>query len=151
MTGPTVDLATILAGGGAARVVEVRLPADQLAELADLVAERLAAAPAAPPRDQLVSAAVVADAIGMTAPWVREHAAELGGRRMGDGPRPRWRFELQRAVDAFAASTARSAGERSPTAQPAPSAARTRRRRPATGTGVELLPLRAPREGRRAA
>lgn len=126
----------------------VRLPPDQLVELADLVAERLCGDRLRRERDGLVDARGVADAIGMSAAWVREHAAELGGRRMGDGPRGRWRFDLDVALQAWAA---RSAGERSLSGDPLPAQALSPRRATLSGTNVELLPIRAPRGGRRAA
>src|SRR4051812_13016344 len=45
-----------------------------------------------------VSADVVADELGVTAQWVREHAAELGGVQLGSGPKPRLRFDLERTL-----------------------------------------------------
>jgi hypothetical protein len=41
------------------------------------------------------TAAEVARELGMSAQWVREHGDELGGQRLGSGPRPRWRFDLE--------------------------------------------------------
>lgn len=135
-----------------ARVLEVRLHDDQLAELADLVVERLRSdAVAAPDRTGFVAAKVVADTIGMSADWVREHAEDLGGRRMGNGPKSRWRFDLAEAVSRFDAAAARSDGERSPAPDPAPPQARRRRRTPAPSGGSPLLPIRGAREARRAA
>jgi hypothetical protein len=117
----------------------VRLAPDQLVELADLVAERLqrAASPADSPR--LVDAGTVGRAIGMTAAYVREHAAELGGCRMGDGPRPRWRFDLDRAAAAWTSLST----SRPPLVPDSAPQARSRRRRSAqSGSGVPLLPVR---------
>jgi hypothetical protein len=124
----------------------MRLAPDQLDELADLIAERLR--DAEPAAQCLVDARAVGEAIGMTPAWVREHAAELGGRRLGDGPRPRWRFDLEQARTAGAAL---SLGQRSLAPDPAPQAASRRRRRVAPGAGVELLPVRGSEEVRRAA
>ena len=44
---------------------------------------------------QLVSAAEVANELGVGRQWVYEHAAELGAVRLGDGPRGRLRFDLE--------------------------------------------------------
>lgn len=46
-------------------------------------------------RERPVSARTVADYLGLRkADWVYANAERLGGRRLGDGPRPRWRFYL---------------------------------------------------------
>lgn len=121
---------------------ELRLAPDQLSALADMVAERLAAG-ATPTVDaqRLVSAQVVAEAIGMTAAWVREHGAELGGQRMGNGPRPRWRFDMEKALAAWRSrSTPRD-----------PAQAIRRRRQAPTAGGTQLLPIRGHEEVGRAA
>jgi hypothetical protein len=60
--------------------------------LADKLAERWR-----PPEEnpsELVSAKEVAQRIGRSARWVRDHKAELGAIPDGDGPRPRWLFDL---------------------------------------------------------
>jgi hypothetical protein len=97
------------------------ITAEQLDELADLVAERLRAKPA----PALVDAQTVADALGVHRDTVYDHAAELGGVKVGDGPRPRWRFDLQTAVAAWQPSE--------------PARATPRRRRSASRPG--LLPV----------
>jgi ABC-type amino acid transport substrate-binding protein len=131
-------------------VSEVRLPDDQLERLADLVVERLRGAGLASPRPRsFVDAHAVAAAIGMSVDFVREHADELGVVRQGVGVRPRLRFDLERALSAW---DARQAGERSDAAEvPTAAGAPRRRRRPASGTGVELLPIRGPQGVRDAA
>ncbi|WP_272476173.1 hypothetical protein [Baekduia alba] len=96
----------------------------------------------------LVDAATVAQEIGMSAPWVREHAEILGGQRMGDGPRPRLRFDLERARAAWAS---RSVSERPLATDPTPRAASRRRRSTTSGSDVELLPVRGQLGGRHAA
>lgn len=50
---------------------------------------------------RLVSAAEVAHELNVSRQWVYEHAEELGARRLGDGPRPRLRFDLETARDAM--------------------------------------------------
>jgi hypothetical protein len=69
-----------------------RIHPDDLAALADLVAERLAGN-LDHPHVSLVDAHNVAAQFGLTAAWVRENADRLGAIRLGDGPRPRLRFD----------------------------------------------------------
>jgi hypothetical protein len=112
---------------------------------ADLVLERLTGGSAAP---GLVDARTVADALGISAETVRDHADELGVVRLGPtGPnrRPRLRFDLAQAL---AWQAARSTGGRSQSSDP-PVSSGTRRAK-ATPT-VELVPIRSPQGGRRAA
>lgn len=84
--------------------VELELTDEQLDALADLVTERLRAR-AKPAQAGLVDAQTVADALGISRDTVYDHAAELGGRRIGDGERPRWRFDLDAALAAWQPST----------------------------------------------
>ena len=104
----------------------VELTGDQLDALAELVAEKLRATPA--PERRLVDAQTVAAALGISRDTVYEHAAELGGVKVGDGSRPRWRFDLDRAL-----STWRTPSE--------PARATPRRRRRTT-SAPNLLPVR---------
>lgn len=91
-----------------------RLHPDDLERLADLVAERLIerlsavetprqADPAGTrvghreaPREGcdpvFLSATEAARRLGVSPDWLRQHGARFGGIRVGDGPRPRWRF-----------------------------------------------------------
>jgi hypothetical protein len=78
-------------------------------DVAERVAQLLAESTAPAQRTGLVDAAAVADELGVSRAWVYEHADELGVERIGEGERPRLRFDLTRARAAFA----RSAGERS--------------------------------------
>lgn len=82
-------------------VVEVRLPDDQLDQLAALVAERLQGLTAATvgpaERQGLVSAAELARELSVSRQTIYGAAAELGGVRVGTGPRARWRFDLDDA------------------------------------------------------
>jgi hypothetical protein len=80
---------------------------------------------------ELVDARAVAQQIGMSPAWVREHGLELGGVRIGGSPKARWRFDLQTAIRSH---------ERTP-APALPAVASPRRRRPQTD-GVRLLPIR---------
>jgi hypothetical protein len=115
----------------------------QLDALADRIAERLRAAdsasrPSVAPR--LVDARAVAQAIGISRDAVYAHADQLGGHRVGDGPRGRLRFDLDQALAAW---TSRSESGRS-RQDKAPAQGRISRRvrSPRMGSGAELLPIR---------
>jgi hypothetical protein len=88
----------------------------------------------------LVTAAVVAQRLGVSRGWVYEHAAMLGVRRLGSGPKARLRFDLEEVDRALRAQ---------PTPPDLPNAEPTaiRRRRSRQSEGIELLPIL----GRRAA
>ena len=121
---------------------------EDLAALAELVAERLAdhlagrlEQGAAPPPTTMLTAAEVAERYGVTAEWARDHADELGAVRLGDGPRPRLRFDPAKVAAALTAYGA-SKGP-----QP-PDRPRRRRKSPhhprATTSGCPLLPIAGP-------
>jgi hypothetical protein len=142
--------------------VTARLHPDDLAALADLVADRLAgrllsarpdagavvrpaeavACPEAlreePPA--LLAAREVAARFGVSAEWVRDHQEELGVVRLGDGPRPRLRFDPERVADALTRRSASGTSERSGT--PAATGDRPRRHRSGAGNGLDSLPVR---------
>jgi hypothetical protein len=72
---------------------------------------------------RLVDAAELASVLGVEREWVYEHQDQLGVIRLGDGRRPRLRFERTRALEAFEGlSTARNpvarGRPRSPVARP---------------------------------
>lgn len=94
-----------------------------LSVLADLIAARLAEhirEETGPPTDRLLTAAEVSHRLGVAPSLVYAHALELGGVRLGDGPKAPWRFEPA-AVDAWL--RARSTGKRShPAGSPATTA-----------------------------
>jgi hypothetical protein len=86
----------------------------------------------------LLDAGQLARRLGVTRAWVYENAAQLGALPLSDGPRPRLRFDLAIAKQAFQARQCRN----EPVAtreKPQP----TRRRR--TPTAVPLLPVHEPR------
>lgn len=58
---------------------------------------------AAPPEPRLLDAAEVAARFGVSAEWVRDHADDLGAVRLGDGPRPRLRFDPETVREALSA------------------------------------------------
>ena len=77
-----------------------RLHLDDVEAIAQRVAALLRDEPQAP---HLLTAGQVADRFGLTAAWVREHATALGGLHLGDGPRPRLRFNAATVGDALTA------------------------------------------------
>jgi hypothetical protein len=107
------------------------------ARFAELVAQRCAElvlnglTAGATRASQRVDAKTVAEALGVNRDFVYDHATELGGRRLGDGPRARWRFDLNEALEGFGAMSA-----------PAPSLPRGPRRRQLAASGAPLLPIR---------
>ena len=111
-----------------------------LAELvADGLAERLERLERPPAAGRLLTAAEVAVRLGVRRDLVYARAGELGAVRIGDGPRPRLRFDPA-AVDA-ALSREGSRGSQQPE-EPAATEGRRRRRRRSTPTSVQLLRIR---------
>jgi len=86
----------------------------------------------------LMDAGQLAKHLGLTRAWVYEHAQDLGAIQVGNGPRPRLRFDPALAREALHARQGAS------DAQPVKAQPQTRpgrpRRRPAT-TSVPLLPV----------
>lgn len=93
----------------------------------------------APP--DLMDAGELARHLGLTRAWVYEHAQQLGAIAVGDGPRPRLRFDPQTAMKALNARHRRREPEQTKTDGPRPGRPR---RRPAPST-VPLLPVHEPR------
>lgn len=89
------------------------------AEVARLVVEQPTPV-AQPPAPRLVAADEVARALDVGAGWVRANAASLGGTRLGTGSKPRWRFDLARALEAATGCTGSSTS--SDPAPPSPAA-----------------------------
>ncbi len=83
----------------------------------------------------LVSASELALRLGVTRSFVYEHSAELGAISLGNGPRPRLRFDPEQAIACYVS-------RRSPQPKTAQEAALRPRRRRLSGTKVELLPIR---------
>ena len=84
---------------------EVELTPQAIERIAQRVAQLLRdelpeRAEASDPVARLLSASELARHLGVTRPWVYEHAVELGARRLGDGPRARLRFDLDTALAA---------------------------------------------------
>lgn len=116
---------------------------EQLIQLADLVAERLAARlgglmAGESDAEVLVDAAEIARRFGKTRSWVYDHAGQLGAVKMGSGTRPRLGFSPARAAAGLNELSARR--DVQPAAGPTPS----RRRAPRaerTAAGAPLLPI----------
>jgi hypothetical protein len=109
-----------------------RLHPDDFEAIARRVAELLLEA--GTPTAQLLTAAQVAERFGVSRDWVYEHADELGAVRLGDGPRGRLRFDVEKVTTALAAEP--STGAKRPPRQ--------RRSTPAPqpASSVPLLRLR---------
>ena len=106
------------------------LRTEDFAEIAEQVADLVAA----PRRLGLVDARAVAEELGVARDWVYANADRLGAVRLGDGPRARLRFDLERARRALVATNADE-----PTPDPAGQArtpARTVRRRATPGVAL---------------
>lgn len=103
-----------------------------LEALARRVAARLQTEQAAP--DRLLSAAQVATRLCVQRSWVYDHAEELGVVRLGDGPRPRLRFD----PEVIAELTVR---------RRTPGGSRTRT--VPRASGMDLLPIKPPTSTRR--
>lgn len=119
-----------------------RLHPDDLAALADLVAERVLAGLAKnrQPDDEerLLTAAEVARRFRVSPEWVRENAGRLGALRLGDGPRPRLRYYPARVAEEL---SARSVRGRSDAPNSPPERVSRRRRSRGSGNRTGLLPV----------
>lgn len=108
------------------QVSELRMDAGGVellaARIAKLLAEQLVRQPSEPrPLERrLLSAAEVSQWWGVRRAWVYAHAAELGAVRIGDGERPRLRFDPERVAECL---------KRTAPGPPAPAARPTRVRR----------------------
>lgn len=86
---------------------------------------------------ELVDAAKLAQRLGIERSWVYSHAIELGAIKLGDGPKPRLRFDPQ-----IAARVLRRVGEESAADPPARSGERADQPSGRGGGGGRLLPIR---------
>jgi hypothetical protein len=84
------------------------------------------------------TASDIAQRLGLSADWVREHADALGGVRVGTGARPRHRFNIAVADERIAAM--RSGAQQVAPKRPEPE--RKRRRRKHAQSNVPLLPIK---------
>ena len=86
---------------------------------------------------ELVDAAELARRFGIERSWVYTHAIELGAVKLGDGPKPRLRFDPQ-----IAARVLRRVGEGPAADPPARSGKRAGQPSGSGGSEVQLLPIR---------
>lgn len=112
------------------------LAPESVAAIARQVVELLLDADPAP----LVDAQTLAVRLGVTRATVYAHADLLGARRVGEGARPRLRFDVAQATTAW---TSRSPNERSQTVDSPASAGDARRRRaPRRASSARRVPER---------
>lgn len=102
-------------------LAEVRALRDQV--------EVLGAGKTGRPAGELVDAAGLAEALGVSRAFVYERKLELGGVAIGNGPRPRWRFDVDQARELLDTTVKPDVVRLSP---------RRRRDRP---SHVKLLPI----------
>jgi predicted DNA-binding transcriptional regulator AlpA len=88
---------------------------------------------------RLLTAEEVARLVGLSRGAVYRRSEEFGAVRIGKGPRPRLRFELEEVIEALAAC---STGRGSDTAKPARQAAKRRRGVAEVREKFPLLPVR---------
>jgi hypothetical protein len=88
-------------------------------------------------RRQLVDAAELARLLGIERSWVYAHAIELGAVKLGEGAKPRLRFDPE-----IAARVLRRVGDVPATDPPARSGEQADRSRRARKPEVALLPVR---------
>jgi hypothetical protein len=122
----------------------LRLAPDQLVLLADLVAERVVEAlNGRQGEGELVDAQTLARQLAISRETVYEHAAALGAIRVGNGPKPRLRFDVDQARAAW---TRRVAGENSDEPEAVADAPTLRRPRPSAAQHHDdLLPVKPPK------
>ena len=109
-------------------MIPLRLDPDDVEAIAERVAELLGRGAPQAVSERWLSTSEVALAFGRSPEWVRDHASELGGRKIG-GPRAPWGFPVA-CLDAVDQATA--------VAEPPVPPRRRRVSRPT----VALLPIR---------
>jgi hypothetical protein len=85
---------------------------------------------------ELVDAAELAKRFGIERSWVYSHAIELGAVKLGNGAKPRLRFDPE-----IAAKSLHKAGDDSAADPPARSGERADQPSASGGSGVRLLPI----------
>ena len=110
----------------------VELTAEAVDQVARRVVELLTEQHTPPAAERLVEATELASLLGVTRTTIYERATELGALRIGDGQRPRLRFNVATALTAWQ--------DRAPRHEPEPERTTSRRRNMSRTT--ELLPIR---------
>ncbi len=99
-------------------VAEVRLAPESIEALAGALAEALVAGVGEEPRaerePQMISAEEVSRRWGVGRRWVYNHAEQLGARRMGEGRRPRLRFDAAEVAERLGAPRPKGGGPDGP-------------------------------------
>jgi hypothetical protein len=119
---------------------------EQLAQrVANLIGQQAGGSGVTAESVELVSASEVARRLGVTRAWVYEHAAELGARRLGSGPRARLRFDLATVLSSHVWSKPEQSmvsSEEDSAAAPPPRRRRRPTGRPAPGSVLVIRPRR---------
>lgn len=87
--------------GVMAHRVAVDLTPQAVEQVASRVAQLLGHQQSQRREPQLISAGELAFYLGVTRPWIYKHRHLLGGRRIGEGPKARWRFDRHTALQAM--------------------------------------------------
>jgi hypothetical protein len=120
------------------RRVLAELAPDTIEHIARRVAEILGHGEVAVrTRSELIDARELARRTGLSRAWIYEHARQLGAIKLGDGPRPRLRFDPQTVNEALRRST------EPPDTSAQPVSDRRGRPRRDELPDVELLPIRS--------
>ncbi len=116
----------------------VALDAEEIEAAAEHIAELVASTR---PKVGLVDARRLAEELGVARDWVYANAERLGGVRLGNGPRARLRFDVEKAREALVAGRR----DDQPTNGEPPPRRRGRPRREVAPTGVPLIQGRSSR------
>ena len=100
-------------------------------ETVEAIAERVAAKLAPAQATGLVTARVLAQRLSVSVDFVYEHAEELGVIRLGNGPKARLRFDIERAQHLRAEAAQRANGQ--------PPKRKRQRPKPELPPGVPLI------------
>jgi hypothetical protein len=112
--------------------------------LVDAIAERvIELLPRPPSARRLVDAATIAELLGVSRDTVYQHAVALGGRRLGDAPRGRLRFDPDEALEGWMHRSSRRDPPAPKAGADAAKAPSRRRRQP--GSNARLLPVHGER------
>jgi hypothetical protein len=112
----------------------MRLDPADIEAIAELVVERLAERERRPARIGLATASEVAERYCVSLSWVYANKRHLGAVLLGDGPKARLRFDLERVAEALGS---RAHGRSEP-----PSRRGGRPRKTGLPPGVELIQAR---------
>ena len=116
------------------RSSKLKLAPEAIDAIARRVVELLAQR--TPERRELVDAAELARRLGVERSWVYTHAIQLGAIRLGNGRRPRLRFDPQVAIERIRASERQFARGHSPRHRPPPRNGERPRLLPIKGGGA---------------